>query len=71
MIAQQTERGLHARFEAAVASKPRDPNDVNAARAHVGKYVEYVHYVEGLYQAAETAHGQDAAAADKPTAHQH
>src|SRR5512133_1427283 len=71
MIAQQTERGLHERFDAAVKSKPRDPGDVDAARAHVGKYVQYVHYVEGLYQAADAAHGQDAAAPDKPPAHQH
>jgi hypothetical protein len=52
-IAQQTEHGLHQRFEAARASLPRDPADVPAARKHVGAYVQYVHYVEGLSRAAE------------------
>lgn len=52
MIAQATEHGLHQRFDAAARSKPRDPDDVAATRAHVGAYVEYVHYVEALHGAA-------------------
>jgi hypothetical protein len=70
MIARQTEHGLHQRFEAAVASKPRDPNDVAAVRAHVGAYVQYVHFVEALSEAASgDAH---AGAVDvEPASHSH
>jgi hypothetical protein len=28
------------------------PNDVTAGRAYVQAYVRYIHYVDGLYQAA-------------------
>jgi hypothetical protein len=72
MVAQATERGLHQRFEAAVSSKPRDANDVEATRAHVGAYVQYVHYVEGLQRAA-TVGGDAHAEAEAPKAggHQH
>lgn len=68
MIAQQTEHGLHRRFEAAVSSKPRDPNDVAAVRAHVGAYVQYVHFVEALSQ---TATGDAHAAGGEPAGHSH
>jgi hypothetical protein len=70
MVAQATERGLHERFKAAVSSKPRDPNDIEATRAHVAAYVQYVHYVEGLERAATAgAHADDETAT--PIAHQH
>lgn len=74
MIQQRTEEGLHERFRAVVASKPRDVNDVQAARAHAGAYVQYVHYVEGLYNAAQPAagHAHGEAAAEAPEAgHRH
>jgi hypothetical protein len=70
MVAQATERGLHQRFEAAVDSKPRDANDVDAMRAHVGAYVQYVHYVEGLQNAA-SAGAHDEAEPAKTGGHQH
>lgn len=37
-----------------MARKKYDPNDVEAGRAFANAYVEYVHYVERLYNAAET-----------------
>lgn len=75
MVDDAVERGLHQQFEAVARTKRHDPNDVAAARAYVGAYVEYVHYVERVEQAARTGAGHHAAkapaAAAKPAAHQH
>jgi hypothetical protein len=46
-------------------TKKHDPNDVAASRARVAAYVEYVHYVERLHEAARTG---DAHAAERPAA---
>jgi len=52
MITKRTQVGLHQQFERVMATRSYDPKNVDAARAHVGAYVQYVHYVEGLYNAA-------------------
>lgn len=73
LVIDRTKEGLHGQFDAVAAKKKYNPNDVAAARAYVGAYVEYVHYVERLYNAAgnpETAHAQEVPAAAK-TAHAH
>lgn len=44
--------GLHEHFEDALSKKAFDPVDVEAGRRYVASYVEYVHYVERLYDAA-------------------
>jgi hypothetical protein len=46
--------GLHDRFAAAKALADYDRNDVAAGRRYVAAYVAYVHYVEGLWNAAST-----------------
>jgi len=80
LINEQLEHGLHKQFDAVASKKKYNPNDVAAARSFVGAYVEYVHYVEGLYNAAGVAKAGHAAhasaavtekAAAKPTGHQH
>jgi len=48
------EKGLHGHFDAVLAKKKYDPNDVEAGRAYSSAYVEFVHYAERLYDAAET-----------------
>ena len=53
LLADTTEQGLHARFHRAVATKKFNANDVAAGREHVQAYVQFLHYVEGLYQAAK------------------
>lgn len=71
LVIDRTKDGLHRQFDSVAARKTYDPNDVAAGRAYVGAYVEYVHYVERLYNAAagpQTAHADEAAA--KP-AHSH
>ena len=80
LVKEQMEHGLHKQFEAVASKKKFNPNDVEAARSFVGAYVEYVHYVEGLYNAAGPAKSEHAGhasaavaatAAAKPTGHQH
>lgn len=73
LVIDRTKHGLHEQFDAVAAKKKHNPNDVAASRAYVGAYVEYVHYVERLYNAAgspETAHAQEVPGAAKP-AHTH
>jgi hypothetical protein len=54
LVSKRMEQGLHRNFEAVMAKKKYQPNDVAAGRAFVSSYVEYTHYVERLYDAAET-----------------
>jgi hypothetical protein len=58
--------GLHERFHELHARKP-PADDVAAGRAWVEAYVPYVHYVEGVYEAAKGKAGAHA----EPTAEAH
>lgn len=44
--------GLAQRLDAVTSRRGFDPAHVDAGRAYVGAYVDYVHYVERLYDAA-------------------
>lgn len=69
LISDRMEKGLHGHFDAVIAKKKYDPNDVDAGRAYSSAYVEFVHYAERLYEAAETlAHDHIQKA---PPAHAH
>jgi hypothetical protein len=58
LLTDAMRHGLHTHFDAALGRRNFDPNDVEAGRAYVEAYVRYVHYVEGLWQAAQgAAHG--------------
>jgi hypothetical protein len=54
LISKRTEQGLHRHFEDMMKKKKYKPDDVAAGRAFASAYVEYTHYVERLYNAAET-----------------
>lgn len=54
LISQRTEQGLHRTFEDVLRKKKYNPNDIAAGRAFANAYVEYTHYVERLYDAADT-----------------
>lgn len=54
VISKRIEQGLHRTFEDVMKKKKYDPNDVTAGRTFASAYVEYTHYVERLYNAAET-----------------
>lgn len=55
LLAEAVRRGLKEHFEALRALKGYDPNNVAAGRRYVQAYVEYIHYVERLHEAATTA----------------
>jgi len=50
---------IRERFDAVIARKDYNKNDVDAGREYVKAYVEFIHYVEDLYGSAEnSAHDQ-------------
>lgn len=51
-IAEHVAEGIRERFERVQALSTYDPGDVAAARAYVHAYVEYIHFVEGIVEAA-------------------
>lgn len=55
LLANAVQHGLQEHFEAVRALQNYDPNDVAAGRRYVQAYVEYIHYVERLHEAATTA----------------
>ncbi|SHE66900.1 hypothetical protein SAMN04487965_0394 [Microbulbifer donghaiensis] len=52
LLTDTIRKGLHEHFHTAMTHKDFDPDDVVAGRRHVQAYVAYVHYVEGLWEAA-------------------
>lgn len=54
LVSKRMEQGLHRNFEDVMKKKKYDPKDIEAGRAFASAYVEYTHYVERLYDAAET-----------------
>lgn len=65
VVISRIDEGLHKHFKQVMAKKKFAPNNVEAGRAYANAYVEYVHYVERLYNAAETL------APDAPGGHGH
>jgi uncharacterized protein DUF6448 len=63
-IADRTETGLHAHFDHVMAKRKYKSSDVEAGRAYVAAYVEFVHYAERLYDAADTAAAEHMHAGD-------
>jgi len=51
-LTETIHHGIHERFMEVMAKKNFKPDDVKAGREYVKSYVTFVHYVEGLYQAA-------------------
>ena len=71
LILKRMEQGLHRNFEAMMKKKKYSPNDVAAGRAFASAYVEYTHYVERLYDAAETLAPEHVAKKAPGLAHSH
>lgn len=53
--AQEVENGIHRKFADLQRKRNFRPDDLAAGRDYVASYVTFVHYVEGLHQAAEAA----------------
>lgn len=62
LIVQEFEAGLHAYFDEMMEAKEFAPNDIEAGRDFVHKYVEFMHYAEPVYEAVK---------AEKATNHAH
>ena len=60
--------GIREHFQAALRLKGFEVNDVQAGRAYVQAYVPFLHYVEGIYDAARagSAHAKEHAPAGRP-----
>ncbi len=54
LVSDRMEKGLHGHFEQVMAKRKYNPNDVEAGRAYSSAYVEFTHYADRLYNAAET-----------------
>ena len=52
--------GLRERFQSALAKKPTDVNDVARGREYIRAYVQLLHYVEWVYDAAHAASAPEA-----------
>lgn len=65
LVSIRMENGLHTHFAQVMAKKKYPQGEVEAGRAFSNAYVEFVHYVERLYNAAE------AMAPESPNGHQH
>ena len=60
LLTRLIEDGVRERFNHAMTTKKFNTNDVAGGRVYVDAYVSYIHYVEGLYEAATSAaHGHD------------
>lgn|SRR5512140_2141852 len=71
LLSQRVEAGLHQKFDAVTALGKRDPTDVRAGRAFAAAYVDYVHYVERIHDAAAAGSQPATEAAQKHTEHAH
>lgn len=71
IISDRTEKGLHGHFDQVMAKKKYSPNDIEAGRAYTSAYVEFTHYAERLYNAAETMAPEHVQKAPAGPAHTH
>lgn len=52
LLVDRMHGGLKDRFQRAMAAKAFETQDVRAGREYVETYVTFIHYVEGMYEAA-------------------
>lgn len=69
LVTDEAVAGIRRRFAAAHEKQAHAEHNVEVGREYVAAYVEFVHYVEGLHQAAQAAGahhqaGHDAASAE-------
>lgn len=69
MLTERVERGLHGHFEQVLSKKKHSPNDVEAGRTFSSAYVQFVHYAERLYDAADSMAPEGGTAASKVHTH--
>lgn len=73
-VTKAVSEGLRERFERLEATRSYDPDDVAAGREWVEAYVTFIHYVEGVHEAATGggAHAhEETGESPEPAEHQH
>jgi len=53
LLTDKVQESLHARFHEVLTKSKYSKGDISAGREYVKAYVEYIHYVEQLYEAAK------------------
>lgn len=71
LVTDRVAAGIRERFAHASAARKHAAQDVAAGRRFVAAYVEFVHYVEGLYNAAGAEHLAHEHAGDEHAAPAH
>jgi hypothetical protein len=70
LLTKGVDDGVRRQFEEVITAKHFTPGDVVAGREYVRTYVEFIHYVERLYEAIMTpAHGHVAESASAAARH--
>lgn len=55
LVVEKFEAGLHAYFEEVMNAKDFNPDNIEAGREFVHKYVQFMHYVEPVYETVEAS----------------
>jgi hypothetical protein len=72
LVAQEAAEGIRRRFAEVREKQPHADHNVEAGRAYVAAYVDYVHYVEGLYRAVHTqGDHHEPSSAETAATHEH
>ena len=71
LLNDKVDEGLRHRFEQAMVKKTFPKSDLAAGREFVKAYVELVHYVGAVHQAASGAGTEHSQPEPKPSAHEH
>ena len=71
LVSERMHAGLERHFKEMTSKKKYNPDDIAAGRAFASAYVEYTHYVERLYDAAETLAPEHVQKAAPGLAHTH
>ena len=66
LITSESAHGIRERFQKVAAAKKFRAEDVDAGRAYVKAYVEFVHYVEGLHQSVQLGSDGHSESSGKP-----
>ena len=53
LLTNEARDGLHKHFKEVIDKKKFAANDVAAGRKYIEAYVAFIHYVEGLHEAAQ------------------
>jgi hypothetical protein len=71
LLSEKMNHRLHEQFKAALKRKTYQKTDILAGRAFVKAYVEFIHYVEAVYNVAAVAVHGHFPESNGPAAHQH